>query len=74
MCKEFTKYCSMYSIDQRTAFDKEEIKYTSVCRAIQPAHTKLGTNYTRNMGAASSPWVCSRNAEHHVHIHLRDGA
>ena len=57
MCKEFTKYCSMYSIDQRTAFNKKGLKYTSVCRANQPAHTKLGTNYTRNMGTASSPWV-----------------
>ena len=55
--KEFTKYCSMYSVDQRTSLNEEGIKYDSACRANQPVHTKLGTNYTRHMGTASSPGV-----------------
>ena len=47
----------MYSVDQRTALNKEGIKCDSACRANQPVRTKLGTNYTRHMGTAISPGV-----------------
>ena len=57
MCKEFTKYCSMYSFDVRTALNKEGNKYYNTCRADQPVCTKLDINNKGPVGASSSTGV-----------------